>query len=193
MEAESPLCLFCDCPVPGEESKSLLQEAGAETIIEISEQIQDGIAEKLLLMSYPIITHIKCRRKYTKPSSISAVKRRKLNEEATSAGDIGATRRSQTQQYNLYTDCCFCSRQIRYFRNCSRETPRNYDYKVQENFRGRCFETVGCAQTILQRAKDRKDAWGQAVEYRLTPLILSSDLVAREAKYHTDYFIKYFF
>ena len=93
--------------------------------------------------------------------------------------------RSQTTQYNPYTDCLYCAESIPRFRNCSKETPENYDLKYSCKD-VHCIEQNSVAQATLERARERGDKWGEEIEYRLLPLLGNGDLVAIEAKYHHE-------
>ena len=178
-------CGICDQPI--ERDLGNLQSAGLQRITEISNQIKDGLAEKLMGKPLPIPVHAGCRRKYTMPSTVSAAKKRKIDDSlGDSKDDCGRLLRSQDSQYNPYTDCFYCAKTIRFFKGCSKEAPTNYDHKVEIEIREHCIETMDVVKVVLGKAQERNDPWGDEVEYRLTPFLVNSDLVAIEAKYHHD-------
>ena len=193
MEASSsstsvPVCVFCDKEI--NDDAGTLQEAGAVNVIKISEDdYDDGIAERIKNMSFPIDIHKECRKKYTKPSTIKAAKKRKL-ESSSSTDDQGVTSRAKIKAYDPYKDCCLCNEVIPYFKNCSKENPENVDKKIRISRRDRAAEINETTETIMDRAKERNDQWGKEVQYRLTPLLENSDFVALEAKYHQDCKVK---
>ena len=51
--------------------------ARIERIIQVSDDIQDGLSDKIHRKTLPFPIHAKFRRSYTKPSTITAVKKRK--------------------------------------------------------------------------------------------------------------------
>ena len=54
--------------------KSTLKAAGLERIIQVNEDIQDGLADRIHRKTLPIPIHARSRRSYIKPSTITAVK-----------------------------------------------------------------------------------------------------------------------
>ena len=179
-ESEAPECGICGQKIKTDLGN--LGTTGKETVIRISQDLKDGLDKKLKSMKCPIPIHTTCRKKYTKPSIISAKKRERdeSNTRQEAPGDEPVNR-SQVKKYNPYTDCCLCNKVIPYFKNCSKETPENYDLKVPTGKREECAETKELASTIKKEADKRNDVWGHEVKYRLNPY---SDLVALEAKLH---------
>ena len=165
-------------------AKGSLYKAGAETIFKISENLKDGLAEKLKSMPFPIPIHASCRKEYTKPSVIKG-KKRKMTKNQDTCFDERVSR-SKVKKYNPYTDCCLCNEVIPYFKNCTKDDPENYNTKVETDKRDHCAETEELTQTTMRKAKERNDVWGKEVEYRLGPFVENSDLVALEAKLHNE-------
>ena len=94
------------CGMCGNEINSdrgCLQKEGADTVIEISEQLNDGLAARIRTMTFPILIHKACRRNYARPSTVNAKKRKLDHGVSTTEGD-SATSRSKTKKYNPYTD-----------------------------------------------------------------------------------------
>ena len=111
-------CAICNDIITTD--RGSIQDAGAQTIIKISEELGDGVADKISVGSFPIPIHATCRRKYTAPSSIKSAKKHKIDDTCTcSIKDDGSTSRSKTKAYNQYTDCCLCGFVIQKFKNCS--------------------------------------------------------------------------
>ena len=183
------VCGMCGGEILEDDRASLLKN-GADTIKRISEDLKDGMKEKIESMKYPIPIHKSCRLIYTRPSVIKTKKRQRDENEQTSHDEH--VYRSQVKKYNPYTDCCLCNSIIPYFKNCSKENPENYNTKVPTDKRDHCVETKELAQTIIRKAKERNDAWGEEVEYRLNPFLENSDLVAAEAKLHGECQVMHF-
>ena len=59
-------CGICGNKILGQNDNGYLHKAGAATIIKISEDLGDGLAEKIESMSFPITVHASCRKTYTK-------------------------------------------------------------------------------------------------------------------------------
>lgn len=175
----SETCGMCGGNIP-KNDYGTLGETGLKTISRISNELNDGLCEKLTKMSVPIPIHASCRRKYQRPSVIDAKKKRAREESQSNDSDVH-TSRSKVKKYNPYTDCCFCNQVIPYFKNCSKDNPTDYDTKIPLDLREHCAETKPLINTILKKAKERKDDWGKEVEFRLTPY---NDLPAIEAKLH---------
>ena len=177
-------CGICEENI--DDDRGQLQSRGLQTIVDICKDIGDGLAAKLTTRTLPILVHNMCRRIYTTPSVI-ATKKRKRDESNDRHGVDNTARvyRSCIKPYNPYTDCFYCSDTTPFFKNCSKEEPSNYDFKLRHVSRdGHCAETIGIVHSALAKADERDDEWGNEVKYRLTPFLENGDLVATEAKYH---------
>ena len=89
---------MCGGEIPEDDRASLLK-AGADTIKSISEDLKDGMKEKIESMKYPIPIHKSCRLIYTRPSVIKT----KQNENQETSHDEHVNR-SQVKKYNPCTD-----------------------------------------------------------------------------------------
>ncbi len=56
------LCGICDNEISSDKSK--LKEKGLAKVLEISNERNDGLAEKLKARNLPIPIHIKCRKQF---------------------------------------------------------------------------------------------------------------------------------
>ena len=68
------LCYICEQKIV--DYKSQLHLTGSQTIVGISNNIGDRLAEKLENTSLPIPVHLKCRQCYTSPSMVDGNKRK---------------------------------------------------------------------------------------------------------------------
>ena len=136
------LCRICEEKIESDHGR--IQSAGLQSIIDISNEVDDGLAKIILEKPLPIPIHTKCRRTYTTPSTIAAKKRkREESNERDGANNIRCVRRSQVSQYNPYTDCLYCTKAIPFFQSCSKDNRDKYDYKLRTEYRGgHCAETI---------------------------------------------------
>ena len=120
---EKALCGICEKQI--DSNASTLKAVGLERIIQVSEDIQDGLTDRIHRKTLPIKIYARWRRSYIKPSTITAVKKRKreFNIDRNSDNNVRVNR-SQSQLYSPYTDCFFCAETIPTFKNCSKEKPR---------------------------------------------------------------------
>ena len=84
---------------------STLEAVGLERIIQVSEDIQDGLADREHRKILPIPIHARCRRSsYTKPSTITDAKNRKRECSIDRNSDNNMrVNSSQSQMYNPHT------------------------------------------------------------------------------------------
>lgn len=185
------LCGICEQTIMSDHGA--IHANGLQTILNISRDIGDGLADKLSEMSIPIAIHKQCRSRYTKPSSIKATKR-KMQEDLENIGfSSRRVRRSEVPTYNPRTDCFYCTKTIPFFRNCTKEEPENYDHKYTRDVRnGHRAETKEVFCSALTKAKSRNDDWGNEVLYRLSPFEDNGDFVAEEVKYHHTCQLRFF-
>lgn len=179
------LCGICQQNI--ESDRGNIQSEGLKNLIDISNELCDGAAARLLQLPLPIPIHKTCRRNYTKPSIIASKKRKREESDDKDNEASRQVRRSEISHYNPYTDCFYCTETITFFRNCTKSNPENYDKKVRLEHRdGHNIATKEIVKSTLTKAEERNDEWGNAVKYRLTPFLEHGDLVAEEAKYHHE-------
>ena len=173
-------CGLCDEVISS--GGGYLGEKGLETILKISRDIDDGLADKLLKKTIPIPIHSGCRNTYTKPSTVRAKRKRLDSQDQQSDRSV---RRSQVPQFNFRTQCFYCPKVVACFENCSESTPDDLNSKLAHSRRdGQRVATKELVASVLARAKERNDEWGREVLYRITPFESSGDFIAEEAKYH---------
>lgn len=174
------LCGICQQYI--ESDRGNIHSEGLKNLIDISNEVCDGVATCLLQLPLPIPIHKICRRNYTKPSIIASKKRKR--EEPTGKDNEASrrVRRSEISHFNPYADCFYCTETITFFRNCTKSNPKNYDKKVRlEHHDEHNIATKKIVKITLTKAEERNDAWGNAVKYRLTSFLEHGDLVSAEA------------
>ena len=72
---EKALCGICEKQI--ETDASTQKAARIERIIQVSEDIQDGLTDRIHRKTLPIKIYARCRRSYTKPSTIGFEKKKK--------------------------------------------------------------------------------------------------------------------
>ena len=102
-------CPLCEIPISGDRGKIL--EKGLKTLLVISKELDDGIADRLIHIPLPIPVYITCRRHYTKPSTVCS--KRKWQDESQVSGEISQSiRRFQTQAFDIIANCLYCGREL---------------------------------------------------------------------------------
>ena len=142
---------------------------GRATLVAASLERKDGLHEDLQKAT-PLTLHTTCRKVYTRESSIKAEKR-KSEELAADDEDRQPELRSRTPVFDITTHCLFCSELL--------PTGRRLTVKRQKLISN--VETLEFKDSVIKRARDRTDMWGEAVSKRVEATI---DLVAARAKYH---------
>lgn len=115
-----------------------------------------------------VVVHHDCRRKFTDTrvkEDLSGNARKKLRSSSLGVND-GA---NETIGFDWKSNCVFCSKLID-FKNIARS-------RVKE------VHTLPIRESLIQKAEERKDDWGNQV---LGRLLICNDLVAEEAVYHDN-------
>ena len=115
--------------------------------------------------------HTKCRKDYTRPSSIDASQRR--NDVVVTTTPTSKTLRSCVSQFDFKNDCLFCG-----------ETTCD-DVKLPAKRRKSLsqVETIEFRESVLKHSTERNDKWGDSVTARVQNCI---DLIAVGAMYHRE-------
>lgn len=159
------------CPLCG---KSLDQgdfvqvSKGLDTILQSSFKRNDGVHKKIE-GKQSIKVHKKCRKDYTRPSSIAAaVLSSKVSDTFLPST---STRQSVGEEFDFKTNCFICGNSAL----VTSKTPadRRKDIRV--------VATLEIKKSFLEKCDERGDGWGEKVKARLLNV---SDLVAPEARYH---------
>ena len=166
-ELEMESCIICkelcikDCVQVGPK--------GRTTLVAASHERHDG-RHGLLQKQEPLTLHIACSKAYTRESSIKSEKR-KSEESAADEEFKPPTLMSRTPSLDITTHCLFCSEVL--LTSSKLETKHR---KLTSN-----VETIEFKNSVLKRATEIGDKWGEMVAKRIEANI---DLVAAEGKYH---------
>ena len=99
------VCIFCGGALSSSDAVSV-GDKGHSSLVAASTKRDDGLQEKLQTVS-PLTVHAKCRKGYTRESTIRAVKRK----ECAAQEEIDLTRlRSRTSSFDVQQDCLFCAK-----------------------------------------------------------------------------------
>ena len=160
------MCLLCGDELSSSDSVSVGGK-GRSSLVAASTKRNDSLQEKLQSVS-PLIVHVKCRKDYTRESTIRAVKRK----ECAIPEEISQKRlQSRTSSFDIQQDCLFCGEII------------ILDVKHKDRQAVSNVETLQFQDTVLGHAKARKDSWGDDIINRISH---AHDLVAAKAKYHRN-------
>ena len=142
-------------------------EKGRNTLMTSSLERQDGLYDEIKNTT-PLRIHADCRKQYTRKSSIASAKRKSTCLEEN---DAPLLRSGVSRTFDIKTDCLFCSESIM------------QDNKLSSNRKKAVsnVETLEFQASILKRAQERQDKWGNETAERVQH---AHDLVAAEAKYH---------
>jgi len=165
----SNLCFICNEVLNNDVAKvTTVREKGLKTFIESSRKRKDGEHVQLSKKS-AVDVHERCRRNYSNERMIDA-HLKKMDQ-----GTEKIKRRSTEAPFSFKTHCFMCGLDITpefIEKERKKKTNRNNVYQVR---------VLKLKETILKRAKERGDAYGQAIIERLLPV---SDLVASDCQYH---------
>ena len=174
----APLCDFCEKSIL--DDAGTLQKQGLNTVIEISKTIKDGLYLKLETRSLPIPIHVACRKKYTKPSTVSSRKRLQYLSSDTLTSP---KRRSQSVEFDIQHNCLYCGSVLEDYSGSDQRIPKHMRRKICK------AETKKLLHSIETTAVARHDDWSDEVILRTKCV---GDLIAAEAKYHQDCQVKFF-
>lgn len=169
--AAQETCTFCNKLIVSD--RSTVTKKGLDTILKISADLQDGIDKRLVQEKVPIPAHKSCKTDYTRPSNIRKRKRMTMEVDDDDGEDTKHVRRSQVPALNIKTECIYCGKYMDYAKHTKQ--PINQHDRMHE------VETPELLSSIIAKALERGDAWGQAVFICVQNI---GDLMAAEAKYH---------
>lgn len=167
-------CILC-----GEDMSSSTQvqirSKGLATLLSASIEREDGLSDALESKVVPFFLHEKCRKDYTRRSSVASFKRKREEEkeEESCPSSKGKTLRSTTHPFNVKEDCLFCSKPIDEKSNTKKCAAKRNDTSE--------VSTIPYLSNVIKKADERNDKWGMEVKMRIQP---AHDLVAEEGKYH---------
>lgn len=175
------ICILCDKKLDGEET--VVVKTGRDNIVSASLIRQDGLQEVLQIVD-PLVLHVKCRKDYTRATSLKKRMREITNvgsECEEPSGSSGVTLRSGAPKFNFKTHCLFCADIAD---DCKEKK------KPQERRRGglHYVRTKEIINTIKEVAVEKKDELCDLVLSRVGDEI---DLIAAEARYHGDCFVAF--
>ncbi|KAL8570268.1 hypothetical protein ACOMHN_011290 [Nucella lapillus] len=168
---ETCLCDFCGLTITSDRGD--MHQKGLDKVLDISTELDDGLKDKLSGRALPIPIHSACRKTYIKPSTIT---KRKRESESRDRGSI-PKRRSQTPTIDIQRDCLYCGNPVQEYSGSQQRVPlfrRSNCHKA---------ETKELLASVVQKADERNDEWGESVKLRVHCL---GDLIAAEAVYHHD-------
>ena len=143
---------------------------GLQTLLASSISRNDGLAQKMEIDS-PLILHTECRKQYTRPSSIQAAKRKDEFPPHASTATSGKRLklRSSELEFDFKRECLFCTENV----------SDNVKLAVDRRKSTSIVRTLEFRDTVVIRATEREDQWGDSLLARVCNTI---DLVAVEAK-----------
>lgn len=94
---------------------------------------------------------------------------------------MSAKLRSSTSKFDIKNDCLFCGEEA----SIRKETKKEMKYRRVVHQ----VETISFQNTLLNRAQERNDEWGEKVCARVLSV---KDLIAAEAKFHHPCSLKFF-
>ena len=165
-------CIICSEELGSNNDDDIVNigDKGKNTLILASISRGDGLQEKIEKSS-PLKIHQSCRRKYTRPSTIIADKRRASTGKTKD--EQGKKLRSSDSTFDIRYDCMFCTESIA----ADERLPKSRKRAVSK------VETLEFKDSVLNCINNIDDEWGKSVAVRIQHHL---DLVAAEAKYHRD-------
>ncbi|CAH4029598.1 unnamed protein product [Pieris brassicae] len=156
------------------EDETVVVSRGMPTLIDASVARSDEFADYLRSQK-SVTIHVDCRKSYTRKTSISASKRQREEEQAsTSKVSPPHTRaRISESSFCFKNHCLFCGDEAD--EEAEKKKVKIYRRKIHK------VSTLTFKDSILKLAKDRSDDVSKAVFARIN---FQYDLVAADAKYH---------
>ncbi|CAH2237338.1 jg3546 [Pararge aegeria aegeria] len=168
----SQFCFICNKLLT--EDETVVVSRGMPTLIDASVARSDEFADYLRSQK-SVTIHVDCRKSYTRKTSISASKRQREEEQAsTSKVSPPHTRaRISESSFCFKNNCLFCGDEAD--EEAEKKKVKIYRRKIHK------VSTLTFKDSILKLAKDRSDDVSKAVFARIN---FQYDLVAADAKYH---------
>lgn len=168
----SQFCFICNKLLT--EDETVVVSRGMPTLIDASVARSDEFADYLRSQK-SVTIHVDCRKSYTRKTSISASKRQREEEQAsTSKVSPPHTRaRISESSFCFKNHCLFCGDEAD--EEAEKKKVKIYRRKIHK------VSTLTFKDSILKLAKDRSDDVSKAVFARIN---FQYDLVAADAKYH---------
>ncbi|KAG0712857.1 hypothetical protein GWK47_017480 [Chionoecetes opilio] len=141
-----------------------VHDKGLEGFLRASIEREDGLQSvfERKRSQLPVPVHGKCRREYIRPCSITSYKRKREEEPLDSDwGTSSSKLRSRTRVFNIKEDCLYCANPV---------IDYNVETKIPRNRRVRAHDamTKATLQSVIEKAGDRHDEWGDAVRLRVS-------------------------
>ena len=163
----SDICIVCEVKI-GANDSATVGVKGLNSLIESSKARGDELHLRWKDINVPVKVHIKCRKDYTRQTSIQKDKR-KIENTDDSTQENPTKLRSRLSEFRIKEDCLYCCKPVIYDKNNLKKTAYS------------SVETLEYLENVLKKADERSDEWASDVKLRIQ---LSSDLVAAEGKYH---------
>ncbi|KAG0729638.1 hypothetical protein GWK47_029911 [Chionoecetes opilio] len=157
---------FCSIPTCGKQitsDRAEVHDKGLEGLLRASIEREDGLQSvfERKRSQLPVPVHGKCRREYIRPCSITSYKRKREEEPLDSDwGTSSSKLRSRTRVFSIKEDCLYCAKTA---------IDYNIETKIPRNRRTRAHDamTKATLQSVIEKAGDRHDEWGDAVRLRV--------------------------
>ena len=160
-----------------------LSEKGIEGLIKASIARKDG-NDEFFKNKKSIVLHVSCRKQYTRPQTIARDLKMDLSQQQSTASCSTPSLRSAQTSFEFKRKCLLCAEIIddAFYAKESKKPlhRRRHVYPVR---------TTKFDQSLVIRAKERNDEWGDAISRRIS---IVGDLHAADAIYHDDCYKKFF-
>ena len=171
-------CGIPTCGEPITSDRAIVHNKGLDGLIRANIDRDDGL--QLVFedkrSELPVPVYSECRREYIRVSNINAYKRQRKDELASTSDTPALMLRSNTTTFTIKEDCLYCAQKL---------IDYSVESKIPKHRRKRSHDvmTRESLQSIITKADDRGDEWGEIVKLRISN---EYDLIAAEVKYHHD-------
>lgn len=174
-------CIICEDNIISDRCE--VNERGLKGLIKASNARKDGKSE-FFAGKKKVVLHASCRKMYTRPQTIARDIKVASSEQQPGTSRSDPCLRSTQSQFDFKTKCLFCSETID-------DTFYSSQSKINLHRRRQVYpvRTTKFDESLLTRAKDRNDEWGDTVARRIS---IVGDLHAADAMYHDDCYKKFF-
>ena len=166
MEPKSETCVICIDGFGDDSPVNIVYEKGLETVIRVSEEKDATELLKCLLelkhRNQEVKVHHICRRKFTDKRKMSS-KQIPTKKRLRSSLEV---------KFDWKVHCFLCSKSIDFYNKHSHSEVMPLQLR----------------ESLTEHGNERNDEWGEDIVCRL---LLCNELVAEEAKYHTNCMTKF--